>query len=551
MTIVRSLVIGAAATAAAIVASPRSVQARQDAGRQAAPTFRTGTTLVEVTMIALDSSGRPVVDLRKDEITLKEDGHARDVAFFRFEGSANREPRALERLPAGLFSNRAEYVAGPPRHVTAVVFDAIHTRPTEQAAALTQVVKYLDAPPLGTRVAVYQLGSRLSIVHDFTDDLASLRAHLQALRSLTDPASPDGGGDSATSVEGFSPEAAEMLKSAIAEMKRQDGQYAETVEDRRRSASLAGLEEIGRHLAGIPGRKSLVWISSGFATQSTHNGFMSVHDAQIRASMRRLATAGIAVYPVDALGLLAPDMGVSATGRGAARGGFAPRKQTGLPDQTHWATMDLMASVTGGRVARNSNEIADGVKLAARDAEASYTVSFYAATVPDDRWHPVEIRTSRRGVHLLVRDGYTNQAPAAAPLDWSEAQWRWAVSTPLSSTVLHMDARVEPVPGQQHAYAVLLLLVPEELHFRTTGSTRTADVDIAVAQRRRNGAIAFQKGAAALAIPATADTSGTVVRYRDRWTLEPDTTGVRLIVRDRATGRYGTLDLPLAHVASK
>jgi VWFA-related protein len=518
--------------------------------RQTAPTFRTGTTLVEIAVIALDDRGRPIVDLRKDEISLTEDGQPREVAFFRFEGREDRERREVEQLPTGLFSNRAEYGPGAPRHVTAIVIDAIHTRPQQQSTALMQVVQYLDALPPGTRVAVYQVGWRLSIVHDFTEDLASLRAHLLAQRALTDQSSPDRGDDT-VSVSGMSPDAAATLRAALADMKRQEDQYTETVEDRRRSAALAGLEELGRHLAGVPGRKSLVWISSGFPIRSTHGGFVGLHDAQIRASMRRLATAGVAVYPVDALGLLPPDSGTAATGRGASRGGPPPRKQVGLPDQTHWATMDAMASVTGGRVARNTNDLAEGVKVAARDAQATYIVSFYAAKAPDDRWHRLDVRTSRRDVHLLVREGYTDQAASVAPVEWSDAQWRWAVSTPLGSTVLHMDARVEPIPGQQHAYAVLLLLVPEELHFRTTGSTRTADVDIVVAQRRRTGVVAFQKGAAALAVPASADTSGTVVRYRDRWTLEPDTTSVRLIVRDRATGRYGTLDLPLARVAAK
>jgi VWFA-related protein len=540
----RLLVLGAA-----LVAALSSLEA-QAPDRQAPPVFRTGTTLVEFTMIALDGRGRPVVDLQKEEISVREEGQPRDVAFFRFEGGADRPDRPIERLPAGLFSNRAEYVPGPPRHVTAVVFDAIHTPPSDQASARTQAVKYLETVPPGTRVAIYQLGWRLTIVHDFTDDLASLRAHLLAMAPATNRFSPDGGGTLPT-LEGFSPEAEAMVITALADMKRLQEQYTETIEDRRRAASLAGLEELGRHLAGVPGRKSLVWISSGLAARATHDGFLELHDAQIRASMRRLATRGVAVYPVDALGLIPPDLQVGASGRGATKGGPPPRTQTGLPNQSHWATMDVMASVTGGRVSRNTNDIADGVKLAARDAQATYTVAFYASTAPDDRWYRLDVRTTRRDVQLLVRGGYVNEAPSAAPREWSDAQWRWAVSTPLGSTVLRMDARVEPVPGQKHAYAALLLLVPDELHFRTTGLTRTADVDIVIAQRRPHGAISFQKGTAALTIPMNAETAGTVVRYRDRWTLEPDTTSVRLVVRDRATGRYGTLDLPLAHVTSK
>jgi hypothetical protein len=67
-----------------------------------APTFRAGTTLVEFTVIARDNKDRPVIDLAKDDIVVTEDGTARDVAFFRFDGAV--ETRRNEALPPGLFS---------------------------------------------------------------------------------------------------------------------------------------------------------------------------------------------------------------------------------------------------------------------------------------------------------------------------------------------------------------------------------------------------------------------------------------------------------------
>ncbi len=37
----------------------------------------------------------------------------------------------------------------------------------------------------------------------------------------------------------------------------------------------------------------------------------------------------------------------------------------------------------------------------------------------------------------------------------------------------------------------------------------------------------------------------TGLRYRQRLKLSPETSTMRIIVRDRYTGRYGTLDVPL------
>ena len=72
-----------------------------------APTFRTTTRLVEFTIVALDSHGNAVADLKKNELEVMEKGHRRDIAFFRFEGAeSTARPQSL---PAGLFSNRVEF----------------------------------------------------------------------------------------------------------------------------------------------------------------------------------------------------------------------------------------------------------------------------------------------------------------------------------------------------------------------------------------------------------------------------------------------------------
>ena len=43
-------------------------------------------------------------------------------------------------------------------------------------------------------------------------------------------------------------------------------------------------------------------------------------------------------------------------------------------------------------------------------------------------------------------------------------------------------------------------------------------------------------------------TDTAVLRYQRRWEIDPSTTAIRLIVRDRFTGRYGTLDLPVKQI---
>jgi VWFA-related protein len=251
---------------------------------QGRPMFRAETRLIEFSVVAGDGDGDPVEDLTKDEITITEQGEARDIAFFRFVGAP--EAHTAEPLPAGVFTNRAEYTAGAPVNITAIVIDGILTLPSDQIAARTQLLRYLDAVPRNTRVAVYLMGWTTTVLHDFTDDIRALRSRIAKIDAHSH--------GHATDVElglfdSMSPEARETLQQATIDMNLQERDYRDTVSARKRMLMLSALEGIGNQLAGIPGRKSLVWITPGTPIYTNHR-WQQIHDLQIRQTAQRLAT---------------------------------------------------------------------------------------------------------------------------------------------------------------------------------------------------------------------------------------------------------------------
>jgi hypothetical protein len=56
-------------------------QAGQVLALPEAPVFRSATTLVQLTLVAVDGAGHPVTDLTRDEIAGFEDERPREVAF--------------------------------------------------------------------------------------------------------------------------------------------------------------------------------------------------------------------------------------------------------------------------------------------------------------------------------------------------------------------------------------------------------------------------------------------------------------------------------------
>ncbi len=265
-------------------------------------------------------------------------------------------------------------------------------------------------------------------------------------------------------------------------------------------ASLPGLEALARHLASVPGRKSIVWA-----------GAPDGSDAEIRAAAQRLATLGVAVYPVN----------------GAA----------GATD---------LAAITGGRVVESA---ARGAEIAANDVRGAYTVGFYVREDPAGRWHDVAVGVERHGVKLTYREGYRPETPADR--DWSDEQWSEAMSESLTSATLPVDARCELTPGKDAPTLTCKLLVPDTyLGFLPADGQLRAELETALIEKASDDRFQMQQSRVNVRVSAALaeDLASRATQYTSKWKIGSEISKVRLIVRDRLTSRYATLDLPVASI---
>jgi VWFA-related protein len=126
----------------------------------------------------------------------------------------------------------------------------------------------------------------------------------------------------------------------------------------RVQTTLTALEAIAYHVARIPGRKNLIWISGSFPMQMGLGEFTvsntqdkrTFSDEMERAA-RALNTANLAVYPVDARGLVAnPDFSANSRTNANPRrppGGGQSKAMRSV--QYTQDTMEVLAQRTGGR----------------------------------------------------------------------------------------------------------------------------------------------------------------------------------------------------------
>lgn len=525
------------------------------------PVYRATTRLVEFSVVALDKQGHAVADLKKDEIEIFDKGKRRPVAFFRFEGAAQK--RVVQPLPQATYSNRVEYSPGPPRNITALVLDTLNTPPRQTMWVRAQLARYLKALAPETRVAVYHLGAELKVLHDFTDDYEALRGRveksvlgmpLQAEANINEMVR-----DAEMLLQMFpdDPVLEEMLRNQI----EIEGMANAGVRQRRLEGTLAALESLGTHLAGIPGRKNLVWIGGGISMLSItgamgfgpHGGWQS-YEQKVEESSRRLAQQGVALYVVDARGLTVPQDVAADVGRPMpvrGRGRFERQQQAEETSADPLPAAFKMADITGGRVIRNTNDPAEGMRLAAEDVRGAYTVAFYAEGEPDGKWHGLKVRTRRKGVRLAYRQGFQAE-DETGPTEWSVAEWRAAAVDPLGSSSIGVDAFCRAADeGPAGTLTLLMQLEPSHLHFRKVESRIVAEVEIGLAEKTATGPVDFVREVGKISYPANRERgiSPADTRYPRTWKPGEGVTHIRVIVRDKYTGRHGTLDVPVPKAA--
>jgi VWFA-related protein len=519
-----------------------------------APTFRATTRLVELSVTALDKKGQAVTDLRQDDFAIQDEGKTRPIAFFRYDGGRSTEPNARP-LPAGFFTNRVELTPGPPLNITALVLDELNTPPQSSVRVRAMTMRYLKALAPQTRMAVYQMSDQLRVLQDFTDDADALRAKI-ARAAVAQPLRVE------RDVDQMIIEAEQLAAMVRGDFARNQLEVEMLANAQSRAArldkTLASIESLGQHLAGIPGRKNLVWLGGGISMISVtgamgagpHGSFDSSED-KVRRTSQRLAQQGVVLYIVDAGGLsVSKTMNAERQGtvpmRG--RGQFEPQQDAETMSSDTRPAMDLMAAITGGRYLYNTNDLTEGFKKAASDLEGSYTLGFYVSDEPDSKWHNLKASVKRSGVNLRHRKGYLAEPVAAAPVAWTNDMAMAVISNPIGSSEVQLTVSCGSVAGgEPGTLAVNLQIEPDSLRFQTSGQALQARIEVLLAERASDGRTRLSSDAPTVTIPAQAweKAQEDGVRYTRLWKPASDAISLRVIVRDMLTGRYGTVDVPL------
>jgi len=410
-------------------------QAQQSGSQEPPPpTIRVNTRLVLVDVVVTDKQGKPASGLKPSDFTVQERGRTQKIAFFITPEEAQKQS-SPPVLGPGIYSNKPEF-RSPGGPVTVLLLDAVNTPFRDQAYARLQMLKYVrEQLKPGERMGVFALTNSLRVLQDFTTDAQIL---ITALGKYKPQEQPLTGGAAVGSTD-LGPGATAMLQMAQGEVSAFQGVQVAYQLDRRVEVTLGGMRSLARILAGIPGRKNVVWLTAAFpfelipeernvsdaellaslptiqqkslgtiASGSIAATERQSHSQDIREAAAELASAQVAIYPVDVRGLVS---GMEFLPEDSANPQTADTSSLAMGRVSDTAasqeTMREIAAETGGKAYYNQNEIKLGVGLAMADNTASYTIGYYPEDKKwDGKYRSIKVKVDREGTEVRHRRGY-------------------------------------------------------------------------------------------------------------------------------------------------
>lgn len=498
---------------------------------QETPVLRVNTRLVEVGVV-VHSKGSAVTDLKQDDFSVLDNGKPQKIASFNVVSSKSGAGKTVP-LPPGAVSNRLTTRDQEPAGATVVLFDTLNTAAGDQGHAHEQLLKYLATLQRGDHFALYTLNKTLRVIQDFTDDpdrLIRAARRRGGIEASVDQTADDLAADLLSSQILTGDEIADaMYVNSIKEMQ-------DVAQQNRAVITAATLELIARHLQGMPGRKTLVWLSSSFPAQTTdmrsRNGKQLIEhkefSREIGKAVRALNDANIAVYPIDprdpiTAGLLAEGID----------------------------SMNLFAGGTGGRAFYGISDLTTAIKTAVEDSEVTYALGFYPGDIKlDGSYHSLSVKVARKGVDLRARKGYYATDLKQPTEKQTLESLRDIFATPLEATGIGMIARLDPYARQAGVQQLTMTFNLQELHLEKEKNNWVALIHLATyfpsAQKPNGTEESIKITLTEQRLKESLANGYTIQRLVIVGNRKGD---LRLAVQDRVTGAAGSVKLALAAAA--
>lgn len=475
--------------AAALLAGtllPAGVLAQDESQPVGAFVETVDVSVVNVDVYVTDRQGNPVAGLTRDDFELRVDGKPEPITNFYAVAGDTESVSSQDETPVEPRPKQApqspptrptepEETAESQRLWMVIYVDNTSLDPLNRNRVFRQLREFLnDTVDPTDQVMVISYERTLHLRQPFTSDPQAVARTLLDLETVSGRSSA-GAGEREEILQAIDDAESSVEVSARirlhAESIRNDMQF-----------TIDALSETVRSLAGLPGRKAVVYLSNGIPMTPGSDLFYAQHqkfregsalarEVEFNLSRRfeeltNLANANrVGFYTLDAAGL---EVGAGMDAEYRGRSVTADWHSSVLA--AHQANMDdplrYMAQRTGGMAVLNTNDVGPGLRKVAAGFDSYYSLGFSRNMTVDGRYHRIKVRVNRKGLTVRHREGFREKDADTRMRESVEAALRFGRErNPLGVQISVSSTRQE---GKQQRLPLVvriplreLLLVPQ------------------------------------------------------------------------------------------
>ena len=534
--------------------------------------FQASARLVVVRVVARDSQGRAIGNLRKEDFEVFDKGKLQTITQFEVEqpGSALAKTGATAEGNSGSASNDTSPTAAPapviPQHFVAYLFDDVHLQFGDLARVREAAERHLATLQPADRAAIFTTSGLTTL--DFTDDKSKLRETLIALHPHP---------ISSYTTTGTCPEISFYEADLIVNKRDPDALQAAAIEaaqcgpvgragiplvdpamtatnqavgvlsagEHESHVSLDSLNAVVRRVSQMPGQRTVVLASPGFLTPDMEYQYNDIIDHAVRSQ--------VVINSLDARGLyVIIPFGDASHNPPVVPGDSVPPKLA-VPQppaisitlmQTAAAEADadllaVLADGTGGMFFHNNNDFNEGFRRLAETPEYSYILGFVPQNLkPDGSFHALKVKLNNsQKLTLQARRGYYAPKKLA---DADEQAKQEIEDEMFSQEELHnlpvtLHTQFFKASDQDAKLSVLAHVDVRQLHFRKAEGRNQNVLTCVSALFSRNGK--FLEGKQKIVTMHLKDDTlehklASGITLKTNFDVKPGSYLVRLVVRD-------------------
>ncbi len=510
-------------------------------------TFRSGVDLVRFDVRVVDEAGRPITDVRQDEIEVVENGEVLPLVLFQrvTEPAESYVDAAIRAVTAEVSSNDAF----PRGHLYILIFDQQHITPGNEQRARMAAEQFIRRRVRPTdRVALFAIpgpGPQLN----FTNDMLRAIQELELIRGSYEPlVSSPLGTMSAYEAHRVTQGDEVLIADLLARMSQEADvagarvgagagggdaisrpllvENARVVVNQTDAMSRQFLQRLSDVIAGfrdVEGRKTVVLFSEGF--------FQDNLSRELEEVAAAAAQSYCVFYPIDL-----NQRGVP------VNQAFAAQTTRAGEIQARIAPLATLAVETDGQMVLDASARAG----AALDALAAQARDYYLVGFPPSeearqnrgKYRRVSIRVKRAGARASARTGYA-LAPEATPGDRRKAI-NTVLGAPFVQQGLKIDYTTYVMKAPEAGRHRVVLSLAADLPVRASAGD-VADAVFVVRDTRDGRVIASGTDTIPLPLEARSDAAVGTGTWRVQFAVPAGNYLMRAVVREPG-GLVGSAD---------